>query len=87
MLIDFEGLKLAPAENDLGLLPQEYAERVRSHYSLCQPDPGLMAYYRLTRIIDDIVEEIEEINAAEDAETLEEHCVNLRCELEKLPKG
>lgn len=84
MLIDFEGLKLAPAENDLGLLPQEYAQQVWDCYSLKKPDPELIEYYQLTRIIDDIVEEVEEMNVAEEEQARNEHSENLQNELRKL---
>lgn len=84
-LIDFEGLKLAPKEQDLRMLDPDYEKYIIDNYYNSDIDSNLIEFYTKLRIIDDIMEEIDIVYYDEsDEKTYNEHLINLEDELNKL---
>lgn len=80
-LIDWEGLKISPKENDLALLDDEYKQVVVDYYNGQDIDQELMKYYPLKRKIDDIWEWIELLVIDNNYERRKEYIENLKAEI------
>lgn len=67
IIIDWEGLMLAPKEADLMFMRgQSYEAKFFHHYGVAEPiDPALIAYFKALRLLDDIFEWLE--SACEEA--------------------
>ncbi len=83
-LIDWEGLKLSPRENDLALLDSDYKQFVLDNYYNKNIDDKLMVYYPLKRKIDDIWEWVELLVVDKNIERREEYLDSLKEELKNI---
>lgn len=93
ILIDWEGLRLAPVEADwMFIANQPYAAkflaRYRRHHPNFRPDPDILGYYRDRRSLEDIWEWIEQLLFdTQDAEERTNALNGLKDSLEELARG
>lgn len=85
-LVDWEGLKISPKENDLALLNNENGQFILNNYYNKNVDAKLMKYYSNKRKIDDIWEWIELLVVDNNNAKREEYIKSLEQELKDIKK-
>lgn len=83
-LVDFEGLKLSPKENDLALFPQSWHDLLREEYQKLPLDEKLLQYYSQKRVLEDIWEWIELLVVDKSTDKRAEYLDSLSEELKNL---